>query len=107
MRIISYRYSPLIIVSHYQVTMILANPTFIVMSHCHTPNEVPTKDSAVVLVREAVLFARSIIELVMTEVGEGEKEVTEMELDLEEGEHWDRMEEGRDDVAATEFDLRL
>ena len=53
------------------------------------------------------MFARSIIELVMTEVGEGEKEVTEMELDLEEGEHWDRMEEGRDDVAATEFDLRL
>ena len=88
--------------------MILANPTFIVMSHCHTPNEVPTKDSAVVLVREAVLFARSIIELVMTEVGEGEKElVTETELDLEEGEHWDRIEAGRDDVAATEFDLSL
>ena len=58
--------------------------------------------------REAVLFARSIIELVMTEVGEGEKElVTETELDLEEGEHWDRIEAGRDDVAATEFDLRL
>ena len=58
------------------------------------------------------MFARSIIELVMTEVGEGEKEgfgelVTETELDLEEGEYWDRMEEGRDDVAATEFDLRL
>ena len=58
------------------------------------------------------MFARSIIELVMTEVGEGEKEVlkelvTETELDLEEGEHWDRIEEGRDDVAATEFDLRL
>ena len=58
------------------------------------------------------MFTRSIIELVMAEVGEGEKEdlkelVTETELDLEEGEHWDRMEEGRDDVAATEFDLRL
>ena len=58
------------------------------------------------------MFTRSIIELVMAEVGEGEKEdlkelVTETELDLEEGEHWDRTEEGRDDVAATEFDLRL
>lgn len=54
------------------------------------------------------MFARSIIELVMTEVGEGEKElVTETELDLEEGEHWDRIEAGRDDVAATEFDLSL
>ena len=104
MGIISHRYSPLIIVSRYQVTQHLLS--------CHTPNEIPTNDSAVVLVREAVLFARSIIELVMTEVGEGEKEVfrelvTETELDLEEGEYWDRMEEGRDDVAATEFDLRL
>ena len=70
----------------------------------------PTNDSAVDFVSEAVLLARSIIELVMAEMGAGEvfrELAAEMELDLGEGEYWDRMEDGRDDVAATEFDLRL
>ena len=56
------------------------------------------------------MFARSIIELVIAEVGEVEdfrELVTETELDLGVGEDWDRMEDGLDDVAATEFDLRL
>ena len=56
------------------------------------------------------MFARSIIELVIAEVGEVEDFrglVTETELDLGVGEDWDRMEDGLDDVAATEFDLRL
>ena len=76
----------------------------------YTPNEIPTNDSAVDLVSEAVLFARSIIELVIAEVGEVEdfrELVTETELDLGVGEDWDRMEDGLDDVAATELDLRL
>lgn len=67
-------------------------------------------DSAVDFVSEAVLLARSIMELVRAEVGVGEvfrELVTEMELDLGEGEYWDRMEDGREDVAAMEFDLRL
>ena len=62
------------------------------------------------MVSDAVLFARSIIELVIAEVGEVEdftELVTETELDLGLGEDWDRMEDGRDDVAATELDLRL
>ena len=76
----------------------------------HTPNEIPTNDSAVDFVSEAVLLARSIMELVRDEVGVGEvfrELVTEMELDLGEGEYWDRMEDGREDVAAMELDLRL
>ena len=72
----------------------------------HTPNEIPTNDSAVDFVSEAVLLARSIMELVRAEAGEVFR-VTEMELDLGEGEYWDRMEDGREDVAAMEFDLRL
>ena len=73
----------------------------------HTSNEIPTNESAVDLVSEAVLLARSI----MAEVGEVEEVlrelVTKTELDLGEGEDWARIEEGRGDVAATEFDLRL
>ena len=58
--------------------------------------------------REAVLFARSIIELVMGEVEEAFRGlVTEMEFDLGEGEDWARMEEDREDVTVMEFDLRL
>ena len=56
------------------------------------------------------MFARSIIELVIAEVGQVEdftELVTETELDLGLGEDWDRMEDGRDNVAATELDLRL
>ena len=74
----------------------------------NTPNEIPTNDSAVDFVSEAVLLARSIMELVMVVVGEVFRElVTESELDLGEGEYWDRREDGSEDVAATEFDLRL
>ena len=75
----------------------------------HTSNEIPTNESAVDLVSEAVLLARSI----MAEVGEVEEVlrelVTKTELDLweGEGEDWATIEEGRGDVAATEFDLRL
>ena len=59
--------------------------------------------------REAVLFARSIIELVMGEVEEEAFRglVTEMEFDLGEGEDWARIEEDREDVTVMEFDLRL
>lgn len=80
---------------------------------CFSSTEVFTfspNDSAVDLVSDAVLFARSIIELVIAEVGQVEdltELVTETELDLGVGEDWDRMEDGRDDVAATELDLRL
>ena len=82
--------------------MIFANLTF------HTPNEIPTNDSAVDFVSEAVLLARSIMELVRAEVGEVFRELAaEMELDLGDGEYWDRMEDGREDVAAMELDLRL
>ena len=104
MRFISHRYSSLIKVSRYQITMIFANLTF------RTPNEIPTNDSAVDFVSEAVLLARSIMELVRAEVGVGEvfrELVTEMEVDLEDGEYWDRIEDGREDVAAMELDLRL
>ena len=68
-----------------------------------------TNDAAVDFVREAVLFARSIIELVMGEVEEEAFRglVTEMEFDLGEGEDWARIEEDREDVTVMEFDLRL
>ena len=67
-----------------------------------------TNDAAVDFVREAVLFARSIIELVMGEVEEAFRGlVTEMEFDLGEGEDWARIEEDREDVTVMEFDLRL
>ena len=48
------------------------------------------------------------MELVRAEVGEVFRELAaEMELDLGDGEYWDRMEDGREDVAAMELDLRL
>ena len=67
-----------------------------------------TNDAAVDFVREAVLFARSIIELVMGEVEEAFRGlVTEIEFDLGDGEDWARIEEDREDVTVMEFDLRL
>ena len=76
---------------------------------CINKFSIHTNNAAVDFVREAVLFARSIIELVMGEVEEEAFRglVTEMEFDLGEGEDWARMEEDREDVTVMEFDLRL
>ena len=76
---------------------------------CINKFSIHTNDAAVDFVREAVLFARSIIELVMGEVEEEAFRglVTEMEFDLGEGEDWARIEEDREDVTVMEFDLRL